>query len=59
MYGGEMTSELEKLYDKYYEKFNVESDFYDELEYGQNDYKSYVDDIKKSIKLNIELPDIN
>ena len=59
MYGGEMTSELEKLYDKYYEKFNVEPDFYDELEYGQNDYKSYVDDIKKSIKLNIELPDIN
>lgn len=54
-----MTSELEKLYDKYYEKFNVEPDFYDELEYGQNDYKSYVDDIKKSIKLNIELPDIN
>lgn len=59
MYGEEMTSELEKLYDKYYEKFNVEPDFYDELEYGQNDYKSYVDDIKKSIKLNIELPDIN
>ena len=29
MYGGEMTSELEKLYDKYYEKFNVEPDFYD------------------------------
>ena len=36
------------------------SDFpsgHEELEYGKNDYKAYVKDIKKALKIKKELPD--
>ncbi len=59
MYFGKMTKELNKLYNQYYEKFNVEPDFYEELEYGQSDYKEYVKDIKKALNENKELPDLD
>lgn len=53
-----MTLELEKLYDEYYEMFNSDPDEYIELEYGADEYKDYVQDIKKALKLRKELPDI-
>lgn len=30
---------------------------HEELEYGKNDYKAYVKDIKKALKIKKELPD--
>ena len=56
MWYGEMTPELEKLYDEYYEIWKCEPDGYLEVEYGPEDYKRYVRDIKKAIKLKKELP---
>ena len=32
---------------------------HEELEYGKNDYKAYVKDIKKALKIKKELPDKN
>ena len=58
MYYGNMTPKLEKLYDEYYEMFNSNPDEYIELEYGANEYKDYVRDIKKALKRRKELPDI-
>ena len=58
MYYGNMTPKLEKLYDEYYEMFNSDPDEYIELEYGANEYKDYVRDIKKALKRRKELPDI-
>lgn len=58
MWYGSMTSELEMLYDQYYEMFQGDPDEYIELEYGQEDYKDYVRDIKKAIELHKELPEV-
>lgn len=58
MYNGKMTKELEKLYKEYENKFGVEPDYYEDVEYGKNDYKKYINDIAKSIKLNIQLPNL-
>ena len=52
MYLGKMTDELEELYNKYYDIFGVEPDYYEETEYGQNDYDVFVSDIKKCIEEN-------
>lgn len=53
-----MTHELEKLYDKYYNMFKSDPDEYIELEYGEDDYDDYVRDIKKSLELKKELPEL-
>lgn len=58
MWYGSMTSELEMLYDQYYEMFQGDPDEYIELEYGQEDYEDYVRDIKKAIELHKELPEV-
>lgn len=58
MWYGEMTQELDTLYDEYYDIFGVEPDGYMELEYGKNSYKDYVSDLKKAIKEKKELPEI-
>lgn len=58
MYLGKMTDELEELYNKYYDIFGVEPDYYEETEYGQNDYDVFVSDIKKCIEENKEIPDV-
>ena len=57
MWYGKMTQELENLYDDYYKMFGRTPDGYMELEYGEGSYKTYVRDIKKSLKLKKELPD--
>lgn len=59
MWYGNMTPELEKLYDEYYNVFGGDPDEYDELEYGANEYNDYIKDIKTSIRLKRELPSIN
>lgn len=58
MYYGKMTEELEQLYDAYYEKFHRRVGGYMELEYGQEDYNKYVEDIKISLNLNKSLPKV-
>ncbi len=58
MWYGYMTHELEKLYDKYYNMFKSDPDEYIELEYGEDDYDDYVRDIKKSLELKKELPEL-
>ena len=56
MWYGKMTPELEKLYDDYYEMFGCTPDGYIEFEYGAGSYRTYVKDIKKSLKLKKEWP---
>lgn len=56
MYYGKMTKELEKLYSEYEKKFDCEPDFYEETEYGEDEYDKYVENIKKALELGIELP---
>lgn len=58
MYTGEMTSELERLYDEYYDLFQIFPFGHEELEYSQMDYEDYVKDIKKAIEERKELPDV-
>lgn len=59
MWHGKMTEELEKLYDEYHKVFDCEPDGYQEVDYGQSEYKDYVRDIEKAIRQNKELPDIS
>lgn len=56
MYRGKMTKELDKLYGLYYEKFGDYPYCYDDLEYSESEYDDYVNDIKKAIEKNKELP---
>lgn len=57
MYQGKMTTELEKLSEEYYKMFGHFPSGHEELEYGKNDYKDYVRDIKKALKIKKELQD--
>ena len=59
MWYGKMTSELEQLYDEYYEIFGCEPDGYQEVEYGQSEYQQYMEDIKTAIQKKEELPEIS
>lgn len=58
MYYGKMTEELDELYDAYYALFGVEPDCHEELEYddSEEDYKDYVEDIKRALKEKKILP---
>ena len=58
MYTGNMTPELKKLYSEYENHFGYSPDGEESLEYGEADYKDYVSDIKKSIKLNVHIADL-
>ena len=56
MYYGKVTEELKTLYKQYYDKFGVEPDFYEELEYSYKwSYKEFIRDIKEAIRLNTDL----
>lgn len=57
MYHGKTTPELEQLSEEYYKMFGHSPSGHEELEYGKNDYKAYVKDIKKALKIKKELPD--
>lgn len=57
MYHGKTTPELEQLSEEYYKMFRHFPSGHEELEYGKNDYKAYVKDIKKALKIKKELPD--
>ena len=56
MYWGEMTEELEVLYDKYYDIFEVFPDFYMELTYTDVTREKYIKDINYAIENKISLP---
>lgn len=60
MYYGIVTPTLKSLYKKYEEKWGCTPDFYENAEYGTgiNEYRDYVRDIKKSLELGIELPEL-
>ena len=58
MYSGKMTAELVRLYADYNEKFGVEPDYYEVLDYGDEDYDDYIKDIKTAIATNTHLPDL-
>lgn len=56
MYYGKMTRELQTLYAQYHSIWGNDPDCYENAEYGENEYKQYVADIKKAIELKVELP---
>lgn len=58
MYKGKMTDELKKLFHKYYEMFECCPDEYDDVEYFEDTYDKFVNDIKKCLKKKKEIPEI-
>ena len=58
MWHGDMTEELERLYDQYYEIFGCTPGGYQEVDYSPSDYKAYIKDIEMAIKLKRELPSV-
>lgn len=58
MWYGKDTPELEKLNREYKELFGHYPFEYDELDYGDKEYKRYIRDIEKAIKCKKELPDV-
>lgn len=57
MYYGKSTPELEKLNEEYRKLFGVYPYGHMELEYGANEYREYVRDIKKALKIGKPLTD--
>ena len=51
MFYGESTKELDELDEIYYDMFGIYPFGHMELEYGASDYKEYVRDIKKAIRI--------
>ena len=58
MYYGKMTKELEKLYSEYEKVQGHTPDACEDAEYSDDEYDEYVADIKKALKLGVELPDL-
>lgn len=58
MYNGEMTEELDRLYNEYYKKFGCYPDEYDDLEYSEDMYETLLQDIKTSLDKNKEIEDL-
>lgn len=58
MYYGKVTKELKDLYKEYNSKWNCNPDGYEDAEYGADEYKDYVADIKQALKKGVELPDL-
>ena len=58
VYYGKMTKTLEKLYVEYKKRWGHDPGGYEDAEYGGSDYRDYVRDIKKALKLDVELPDL-
>jgi hypothetical protein len=58
MWKGKQTEELNNLYDKYYEKFHCEPDWYEEIRYQEMSYDEYVAFIRKAVEIGEELPDV-
>lgn len=58
MYYGKMTKELEKLYSEYKKVWGHSPNGCLDLEYGEEEYNEYVEDIKKALETGVELPDI-
>lgn len=58
MYNGKMTKKLESMYEKYEKRWGHDPSGYENAEYGDEDYRDYVRDIKKALELDVELPNI-
>ena len=58
MYKGRLTNELKKLFNEYYDIFGCCPDEYDDVEYFEENYEKFVEDIKKCIKEKKEIEDI-
>jgi len=56
MYYGKMTKKLEFLYEKYEKLWGHDPSGYENAEYGEEDYRDYVEDIKKALEMGVELP---
>lgn len=57
-YGKKITKELKKLYSEYEKVWGHDPSGYENAEYGEDEYNEYVKDIKKALKMGVELPDI-
>ncbi len=58
MYKGKMTEELINLFNEYYGIFGCCPDEYDDVEYFEDGYDKFVEDIKKCLKKKKEIPEI-
>ena len=53
-----MTKELEPLYEEYIKMFGGDPSGYENANYGDINYNQYVTDIKRSLELGVELPEL-
>lgn len=58
MWKGKRSSELDDLYDSYYQKYGCEPDWYEEVRYNLFTYEEYADLIRRAIDAGEELPDL-
>ena len=59
MWNGKWTEELDKLYDKYMERFGgALPDGYDELNYDAMSYENFVGYMKECIETGREMPEV-
>lgn len=58
MYYGHKTKELEKLCKQYEDVFGYDPNGEMEVDYGEDDYNEYIQDLKKAIKTNTHIAEI-
>ena len=58
MYYGRITKELENLYSKYEKVWGHDPSGCLDVEYDEDEYDEYVEDIKKALEMGVELPSI-
>ncbi len=58
MWHGKNTDELKRLNEEYYAMFGIYPWGYVDVDYGNNEYEEYVQDIKEAMKQRKEIPDL-
>lgn len=57
-YDVKKTDELMELYEKYYKRWGDYPECYEGIGYEPEEYDKFVNDIKKALELDVELPDV-
>lgn len=58
MWHGKNTDELKRLNEEYYSMFDIYPWGYVDVDYGNDEYEDYVQDIKEAMKQRKEIPDL-
>lgn len=58
MWNGKVTEELKQLHEQYYEKYEMEPDWYAEIFYAGMSYEEYLGYIRECLGKGLEIPDV-